>query len=147
TEIVGHNPTIIVDGAHNADSMHKLLLALRSSFTFRRLLVVVSISRDKDLTGMVKMLAEADEVILTSMNSPRVADTTLLAQLFAEHAPHVRVRLSPDTQQAMDLACQRAASQDLICATGSIYFAAEALRWAAAHGDQTAASEIEGVDH
>ncbi|MBO0781736.1 MAG: bifunctional folylpolyglutamate synthase/dihydrofolate synthase [Ktedonobacteraceae bacterium] len=147
TEIVGHNPTIVVDGAHNADSMHKLLLALRSSFTFQRLLAVLSISRDKDLTGMVKMLAEADEVILTSMNSPRVADTTLLAQLFAEHAPHVRVRLSPDTQQAMDLACQRATPQDLICATGSIYFAAEALRWAAAHGDQTAASEIEGVDH
>lgn len=146
-EIVGHNPTVVVDGAHNADSMSKLVRALRSSFNFRRLIVALSISRDKDLAGMVQALSEADEVVLTSMHSPRVASTGLLASLFAEHAPEVSLYDSIDTNQAMDQACALASPDDLICATGSIYFAAEALRWAAEHGDQTAASEIEGIDH
>ncbi|MBV9713480.1 MAG: hypothetical protein JO011_21455, partial [Ktedonobacteraceae bacterium] len=51
------------------------------------------------------------------------------------------------SEQAMELALELADRHDLICATGSLYLAGEALRWAAAHGDATAASEIEGVDH
>jgi dihydrofolate synthase/folylpolyglutamate synthase len=47
----------------------------------------------------------------------------------------------------MNFALQLADRDDLICATGSLYLAGEALRWAAAHGDRNAAAEIEGVDH
>ena len=47
----------------------------------------------------------------------------------------------------MDLALDLAEDSDLICATGSLYMAGEVLRWAAAHGDEEAASTIEGVDH
>jgi dihydrofolate synthase/folylpolyglutamate synthase len=47
----------------------------------------------------------------------------------------------------MNLALDLAENNDLICATGSLYLAGEALRWAAVRGDKTAAEEIEGVDH
>src|SRR5256886_4977282 len=40
-EVVGHDPTIVVDGAHNADSMQKLLQALYASFSMHRLIVVL----------------------------------------------------------------------------------------------------------
>ena len=146
-EIVGRNPTIIVDGAHNTDSVQKLLQALRTSFSMHRLIIVLSLNRDKDLVGIVQALADVDIVILTSMNSARVVAMETLQELFASHAPRVNVHVANESKLAMELALDLAASDDVICATGSLYLAGEILRWAAAHGDEKSAAEIEGVDH
>jgi dihydrofolate synthase/folylpolyglutamate synthase len=146
-DVVGERPTLVVDGAHNADSMQKLMQALRDSFTFRRLVAVLSVSRDKDLTGIAHALSATDEVIVTRMRSPRAASIEMLQEVLATQAPQVPVKTAADTEAAMTLALQEAQPDDLVCATGSIYFAAEALRWAAEHGSQRAAAAIEGHDH
>ncbi len=146
-EVIGHDPTIVVDGAHNTDSMQKLIQALRDSFTMHRLIVVLSLFRDKDLAGIARALAEVDVVVLTRMASPRAASIEALQAAFAEHAPNVKIETASDSHQAMDLALDLAENSDLICATGSLYMAGEVLRWAAARGDEEAASTIEGVDH
>jgi dihydrofolate synthase/folylpolyglutamate synthase len=146
-EVVGQNPTIVVDGAHNADSMQKLLRALRDSFSYRRLLVVLSVNADKDLAGIVQALAGVDSAVLTRMTNPRAASIEQLQELFARYAPHVQIYTAKGSAAAMNLALEVAASDDLICATGSLYLAAEALRWAAARGDRTAAATIESIDH
>jgi dihydrofolate synthase/folylpolyglutamate synthase len=146
-EVVGQNPTIVVDGAHNADSMQKLIQALRSSFSMHRLIVVLGTNRDKDQVGIVKELADVDVAVLTKIQNPRTTAIETLEKVFAEYAPGVVRYTANDLNQALDLAVDLADSSDLICATGSIYLAGEALRWAAVHGDTTAASEIEGVDH
>lgn len=147
-EVVGHHPTIIVDGAHNADSVQKLIQALRDSFPSRRLIVVLSVSADKDLVGMIQAMADIDAVVLTRMMNPRAATIERMQELFAQYAPHVSVyTVGESSGAAMELALGLAGRDDLICATGSIYLAAETLRWAAARGDQEAASTIESVDH
>ena len=146
-EVAGQNPTIVVDGAHNADSMQKLLRALRDSFSYRHLIVVLSVNADKDLAGIVQALAGVDSVILTRMTNPRAASIAQLQELFARYAPHVQISTAKESVAAMNLALEVAASDDLICATGSLYLAAEALRWAAARGDRTAAATIESIDH
>ena len=51
------------------------------------------------------------------------------------------------SNHALDRARSLAERDDLVVATGSLYLAGEALRWAADYGDKQAASEIEGVDH
>jgi len=146
-EVVEHSPMIVVDGAHNADSMQQLKQALRSSFTFQRLIMVLSVARDKDLVGIARALADVDTVILTRMMNPRAATIEQLHAVFAEHAPQVRLETSSDSSSAMKLALDLAESSDLICAAGSLYLAAEVLRWAAARGDKEAAATIESVDH
>jgi dihydrofolate synthase/folylpolyglutamate synthase len=146
-EVVEHSPMIVVDGAHNADSMQQLKQALRSSFTFQRLIMVLSVARDKDLVGIARALADVDTVILTRMMNPRAATIEQLHAVFAEHAPQVRLETSSDSSSAMKLALDLAESSDLICAAGSLYLAAEVLRWAAARGDREAAATIESVDH
>jgi dihydrofolate synthase / folylpolyglutamate synthase len=147
-EVVGRDPTIVVDGAHNADSMQKLLVALRTSFTLQRLIVVLNVNRDKDIVGIVQALAEVDIVVLTHMkSSPRAVTIEVFQELFAIHAPSVEIFTAEKSEQAMEVALDLADRQDLICVTGSLYLAGEALRWAAARGDATAAAEIEGVDH
>ena len=146
-EVVEHSPTIVVDGAHNADSMQHLKQALRSSFTFQRLIMVLSVARDKDLVGIARALADVDMVILTRMMNPRAASIEQLQAVFAEYAPQVKLESSSDSSSAMKLALDLAESGDLICAAGSLYLAAEVLRWAAARGDKEAAATIESVDH
>src|SRR5258708_1876304 len=146
-DVVEHKPTIVVDGAHNADSMEKLMQALRDSFVFQRLIVVLSLFRDKDLVGIARALEHVDVVTLTRMASPRAATIERMREAFAKDAPQVEVRTADDSRAAMDLALTLAGSDDLICATGSLYFAAKVLRWAAARGDEVAAAAIESVDH
>ena len=146
-DVVEHHPTIVVDGAHNADSMEKLMQALRDSFAFHRLIVVLSLFRDKDLVGIARALQHADIVVLTRMVSPRAATVEQMQEIFAKHAPHAEIHTADDSRAAMGLAVGLAGGNDLICATGSLYFAGEVLRWAAARGDEVAAAAIEGVDH
>lgn len=146
-EVVGHDPTIVVDGAHNADSMQKLIQALHASFSMHRLIVVLSVNRDKDLAGIVRALADVDAVILTRMKNPRGATIEEMEILFALHAPGVSVYTASNSDSAMELALDLVESSDLICATGSLYIAAEVLQWAAAHGDETAREDIHGLDH
>ncbi len=146
-DVVEHNPIIVVDGAHNADSMEKLIQALRASFTIHRLIVVLSLARDKDLVGIARALEQVDAVILTRMANPRAASIEMMQEVFAEHSPNVTIHHADDSRTAMRLALDLAGSNDLICATGSFYLAGEVLRWAAARGDAVAAAAIEGIDH
>jgi dihydrofolate synthase/folylpolyglutamate synthase len=146
-EVVGQEPTIVVDGAHNTDSMQKLLAALRTYFPMRQLIVVLGVLKNKDLADMVRTLAGVDAVVLTRVGNPRAVEQTVLAELFAQCAPNVRVYQAGRSSEAMDMALGLAGREDLVCATGSLYLAGEVLRWAAAHGDACAASGIEGVDH
>ena len=146
-DVVGHNPTIVVDGAHNADSMEKLIQALRTSFSMRRLIIVLGLMRDKDLAGIAHALANVDIVVLTRVQNPRAATIEQMQTAFAEHAPHVELHSAENSSLALNLAVNLSDSNDLVCATGSLYLAGEALRWAAGRGDPTAASTIESVDH
>ena len=146
-DVVEHNPTVVVDGAHNADSMEKLLRALHDSFAFHRLIVVLSLARDKDLVGIAKALQFVDAVILTRMVHPRAATIEQMQEIFTLHAPNVEVYTAQDSRSAMNLALDRTTKDDLICATGSLYLAGEVLRWAASRGDTVAVANIEGIDH
>jgi dihydrofolate synthase/folylpolyglutamate synthase len=146
-EVVGHQPTIVVDGAHNTDSIQKLLAALPAYFPSHRLIIVLGVLKNKDQVGMVRALADVDTVILTSVSNPRATPLGELAALFAEYAPYVQVHKVEGSAEALNLALDLADREDLICATGSLYLAGEALRWAAVHGDTAAVAEIEGVDH
>ena len=146
-DVVEHNPTVVVDGAHNADSMEKLLQALRDSFVFDRLILVLRLARYKDLVEIAKAFKYVDVVILTRMVNPRAATIENMQEAFAKYAPDVEIYTTQDSRAAMNLALDIAKSDDLICATGSLYLAGEVLRWAAARGDTVAAVNIEGIDH
>lgn len=146
-EVVGRQPTIVVDGAHNTDSMQKLLQTLRSSFHMQRLIVVLGVARDKDISGIVQALWNVDSVVLTQAHNPRSASIEDLRNAFNNYAPDVKVYNENTSDAAMQHALTISGKDDVICATGSLYLAAEVLRWAAARGAENAASEIEGVDH
>ena len=150
-DVVGERPWLMVDGAHNADSMARLLAALQRHFTYQRLALVVGIMADKDLTGIARAIARANVglVVATAARNPRAMPPERIASALAGSAPNVPVRCAATIEEALPLALTEAGRDDLVCVTGSLYLAGEALRWFAAHGgaERMRPIEIAGIDH
>jgi dihydrofolate synthase/folylpolyglutamate synthase len=149
---IGWCPAVVVDGAHNSDSLAKLGAALRRHFTWRRLIVVLGIMADKDLDGMARELAaiHPDLVVATGLHSPRALPPDGMRGALHAVDPALPVTQAAVVAQALEAAHAAAEPDDLICVTGSLYLAGEALRWYAAHRDaaeRMAAIEIAGDDH
>lgn len=135
-QVVGREPWRVVDGAHNSDSLRALFAGLRRHFAFERLILVFGAMADKDLDGMLREIASAHVavVVATAAHSARaIAPETLGAQV-AGTTP-AATYTAPDTASALERARTLAGPRDLICAAGSLYLAAEALRWYAAQPD------------
>ena len=149
-QIVGHTPLAIVDSAHNADSFAHLFAALRRHFSWDRLLLVVGLMTDKDLTGVAAEIARsgAARVYTTAAAIPRAAQPEQLATVIREAAPALDIRPVDHTAQALTAALADSGPRDLVCVAGSVYLAGEALRWFATRPtDEAQAIEIAGIDH
>ncbi len=133
-EILSRSPFVIVDGAHNADSARVLVQTLHDNFPRARLHLIFGASGDKDIAGMfAALLPAAESLILTHSHNARAADPTRLADLAAPY--HVETCIAPDLATALRDAQQRTKSGDVICATGSLFVAAEARAgWLAEQG-------------
>ncbi|MBA7675017.1 UDP-N-acetylmuramoyl-L-alanyl-D-glutamate--2,6-diaminopimelate ligase [subsurface metagenome] len=71
-QILRRKPWVIVDGAHNADSVRRLVKALKQYFDFERAILIFGASSDKNIAGMVAELASfPDTVIVTQSRHPR----------------------------------------------------------------------------
>lgn len=133
-EIVARDPLLVMDGAHNVDSVQRMLTTLEDDFPYERLTVVAGFSADKDIRGMLaELTSRADELILTKSTHPRSADPNELVK----KAGHSRAQVSvvADVSSAMWQALAGAHPEDLICVTGSLFVVAEArAAWLDAQG-------------
>ncbi|MDI7275230.1 MAG: folylpolyglutamate synthase/dihydrofolate synthase family protein [Anaerolineae bacterium] len=124
-EIVSREPLIIADGAHNGDSMLRLMEALEAHFPGRRRVAVFGSLADKDLPRMFSALLPCvDTVIYTRTVHPRAADPHDLARQAATYGTPATVE--PDPERALRLAIDLAGSDGLVVATGSLSTAAAA---------------------
>ena len=127
-QILQQKPWVVVDGAHNSDSMRKLVAALRQYFTFKKGFVIFGASSDKNIAGMVAELASFPaQMILTSSHHPRAVAVERLQAEFARQG--MAFELSVDVESAMERARSIAGPDDLICATGSLFLVAEVMAY------------------
>jgi len=161
-ELVQRNPLIILDGAQNLASARVLRSAIEDNFSaaggsafggkYRKLILILGISADKDIAGICKELDSlADEIILTRAATSRAADPKKLAGFFnrsSECAPIIRQRfsggssrketsgfspsrfirklyLTRSVKEAKLLAKSLAGKKDLILVTGSLFVVGE----------------------
>jgi dihydrofolate synthase/folylpolyglutamate synthase len=128
-EVLRQEPLLIVDGAHNADSARRLREALEQLFHFRRAILIMGTSCDKDIAGTIAELVPLfDTAIITRSQHPRAADPQSLAEEFAKYK--VKVLVAEEVEKAISKALQMAKKEDLICATGSLFLVAEVREWA-----------------
>lgn len=123
-EILQEKPLIVLDGAHNPQGAECLRDALRQSYPKRRLHLVLGIMADKNIRGILRrLLPRAETAIFTQPKYARRADPETLRRLAT---PYIQKHyVIPDPGSAIQMARSLAASEDVICITGSLYFAGE----------------------
>ena len=148
-QVVGRAPWQVVDGAHNAASFAALFAALRRHFRYRRTILVLGMMADKDVDGIMREInaAGVSAIIATAANSLRAISPDDLRDR-ASRATDAAVTSARDAASALTAARAIAGPDDLILVAGTLYLAAEALRWYAAQPETPAgAIQIAGIDH
>lgn len=131
-EVVGEDPLVVLDGAHNPESCRQLTATVREIFPRKRVILILGVSADKDTAGIFSELDKmADEVILTKAQHPRALDFTrgALNGLFAGK----KIFFASGITEAMTKAYQRAEANNIILVTGSIFIVGEARELCISH--------------
>ena len=132
-QVLSRHPLLVVDGAHNTDSARKLKQSLEHYFDFERAILIVGLSVDKDLAGIVAELVPLfDRVIVTRSIHPRAMATGPIVAEFGRQG--LKAEETDDISIALPLALGIAGDKDMICVTGSLFVAAGAIEQAQALG-------------
>jgi dihydrofolate synthase/folylpolyglutamate synthase len=120
-EVAAKRPTVVLDGAHNVASARALKVSLNSIFRFKKLILVLGISANKDIAGIIKELVpSASTVIVTKADHARGADPAVLAASCRKYL-RKNIMVEPDPKKAYECAAAAAGKDDLVCVAGSLY--------------------------
>jgi dihydrofolate synthase / folylpolyglutamate synthase len=133
-EIVQERPLLLLDGAHNGASASELAVAIQTEFCYRRVVLVLGLSADKDSTAILRpLLPLAQAVIFTRSRHPRAAAPDVVAAQARELAPEAgreeaapAFHVAPDVSGALETARRLAGPQDAILVTGSLFVVGDA---------------------
>ncbi len=127
-EVVRGRPVpLVLDGAHNVDSMQKLVAALDEEFPGRLpLAAVFACAADKDVEGMLRIVAPRTGLLVaTGSGNPRAVPPRELARL-ARKCGAGRAVAIKDISKALDRARYAAGQGGLVMVTGSLYLVGRA---------------------
>ena len=122
-EHVSPNPDIILDGAHNPAGARALARYLERFYRGRRIWLVYGAMRDKAIDEVAGVLFPlATELVLTAPDTSRALRPEALAEFAG------RGHIEPTVESAIAYARTRAAEEDVIVITGSLFVVGEARR-------------------
>jgi len=120
-EVVARNPLVVLDGAQNLASAGVLRSAVKDNFKYRKVILVLGISDDKDIAGICRILNPlADEIILTRAATRRATDPKRMSGYFKR-----KLYLTQSVKEAKLLAGRISRKEDLILVTGSLFVVGE----------------------
>ncbi|WP_341877685.1 folylpolyglutamate synthase/dihydrofolate synthase family protein [Defluviitalea saccharophila] len=123
-EILGKNPLVILDGAHNEEGALALAKAFEQYFPDKDITLLIGVLKDKPYENMLKLLLPyAERVVLTEPNSPRkllIDELEITARRYSKS-----IYKNADIVQAYELALQLTDDKDVLCCAGSLYLIGE----------------------
>jgi dihydrofolate synthase/folylpolyglutamate synthase len=123
-QVVGQNPRMILDSAHNADGMREVVQQL-SMTAYEHLHLVISFVKDKDIDAVLVQLPENARYYFTRSSVPRSMDQHELKQQAGCYG------LNGESYPSVDIAVQavqkNAGRNDLILIAGSMFLLADYL--------------------
>jgi dihydrofolate synthase/folylpolyglutamate synthase len=139
-ETVGRSPHVILDGAHNPDGV-KAVRDYMSDFIRRPVILVFGVMKDKDISGLARILFPiAQKIILTKFPYHRAAEPADIlghARRFAG-----RALIEPDPSRAYRLALAEALRQKgCVLVTGSLFLVGEVKAFLARKKDNPAIAQ------
>jgi len=128
-ELVHDRPRVMIDGAHNPESVRALVRAIGAHQRTDSMVVVFGCAADKDVDGMLREIAlGADKIVFTkAADSPRAIDPAELQKRFIESTGKM-AQVEATVKDALNTAARAVGRDDLICVTGSFHLAGEAKR-------------------
>ena len=127
-EIIGNNPTVIFDGAHNPQGVRATVDSIKDYYGDKRVIILTGVLRDKDYVAITDAISEvADSVYTLTPDNPRALEAMALADIY--RAKGIGATPCPSVHNALALALEEARRKDtaLIC-LGSLYLYGEVYR-------------------
>lgn len=131
-QLLGTDPTVVVDAGHNPHGAAALAVALKESFDFDEWGLVLGVLADKDAEGIVEALREIPaHVFVTAPDSERAEEADRLADIV--ESAGLRVTVHPVLDDAAESAREWAAvsPRRAVIIAGSVALAGEAIALAA----------------
>jgi dihydrofolate synthase/folylpolyglutamate synthase len=123
-EVVGHQPLVLLDGAHNVAGAHALLRALNEEFVTGSRTLVVGLLREKEPHEMLDALGieVATRLVCTRAPSPRALDPGLVATAAEDLGlDHEQIDVVDTVPAAIARALEITPPDGQVIVTGSLY--------------------------
>ncbi|MFH1190242.1 MAG: folylpolyglutamate synthase/dihydrofolate synthase family protein [Candidatus Omnitrophota bacterium] len=122
------SPRIILDGAQNAASADALQRSIRKLFKYGKLILVLGVSKDKDIKGILKELVPISDLIILTRSEivERAMDPEAIRALITPKSKAVAV--TQDVGDALALGLSKAGRSDLVLVTGSLFIVGQARK-------------------
>lgn len=123
-QMLQETPLVICDTGHNEDGIREVLKNIEQS-SFDRLHIVIGMLRDKDSSGILKMLPQNAVYYFCQPDLPRAKQAIELRDEAKAH--NLQGEYYPSVCDALDAAKESAGKKDLIFVGGSTFVVAEVV--------------------
>ncbi len=127
-EVVGRQPLVILDGAHNAAGAHAAATTLDDFDVAGSRFLVVGMNQGRDPVEMLEVLAEGEVALVVACAADFARAMPAAEVAAAAEEVGVDVVIAKDVGDALQRVGEAAGSDDLILVTGSLYVVGEARR-------------------
>lgn len=125
-EKIADDPMILLDGAHNEQSVQALSQALSQLYTYNKLTLIVALMKEKEAKILEPLFRLADQVIATQVTgNPRSKTAEQFSEELTPYLGAKALHSFENIESALKYAQENASSNDLILVAGSLYLIAE----------------------
>jgi len=128
-EVVNKKPYVVLDGAQNKASAGALAAAVKKIFKYKKLILILGVSKDKDINGILEELMPiSDSIVLTrSSVTERAMDTERIKEAAGKmRSGYNNILMTSDVNGALKNTLLTAGKEDLILITGSLFVVGDA---------------------
>ena len=122
-QLVGRRPLTILDIGHNEQCIVELRNQLKKE-TFKKLILIIGLSKDKDISKIIKALPNAETYYFTKSSNERSIDPEILKTKFNKE----NTRVCHNYKEAFNGAQKVAKQEDLVLITGSAFLIGDILK-------------------
>lgn len=128
-EIIEKEPTIILDGAKDAEAVEALVDTIKNFYPKKEIITILGISSDKTHDEMIKNLAEITHQFIITEH--RIKDRTTRAKDLEKFASTTGIptRIIKPVNRAIEYAKENSTQGQLILITGSVFLIGEAREY------------------